>query len=64
MLTHEVALQRIADLHTECNHWMHKSRDWKLYAGRLENAGDTLATVTIRNGRSHEQWHKAKETKP
>ena len=27
---------------------------------RLEIAGDTLATVTIRNGRSHDQWHEAK----
>jgi hypothetical protein len=31
---------------------------------RLEEAGDTLATVTLRNGRSHDQWHAAKETKP
>lgn len=27
---------------------------------RLEIAGDTLATLTIRNGRSHDQWHEAK----
>jgi len=27
---------------------------------RLEIAGDTLATVTLRNGRSHDQWHEAK----
>ena len=31
---------------------------------RLEIAGDTLATVTLRNGRSHDQWHAAKEAKP
>jgi hypothetical protein len=34
------------------------------YANKLEIAGDTLATVTIRNGRSHDQWHDSKLGKP
>lgn len=41
-----------------------KLEAWEAYAGRLEVAGDTLATVTLRNGRSHDQRHEAKETKP
>jgi hypothetical protein len=39
-------------------------KELEAYAARLEIAGDTLATVTLRNGRSHDQWHEAKETKP
>ena len=27
---------------------------------RLQIAGNTLATATLRNGRSHDQWHEAK----
>lgn len=41
-----------------------KLEAWKAYAERLERAGDTLATVTLRNGNSHGQWHAAKESKP
>lgn len=57
---------------TEINDCLRNQRDqlrarveqWKAFAERLEIAGDTLATVTLRNGRSHDQWHAAKETKP
>jgi hypothetical protein len=64
MLAHEEALRRINELHSECDRYMSAATAWKMYADRLEIAGDTLATVTVRNGRSHEQWHAAKETKP
>jgi ElaB/YqjD/DUF883 family membrane-anchored ribosome-binding protein len=53
--------QKLVD---ELNKQDERAAAWKLYAERLEIAGDTLATVTLRNGRSHEQWHAAKETKP
>jgi hypothetical protein len=49
--------KKVSDSDTLCNRW-------RTYAEHLEYAGDTLATVTVRNGRSHDQWHKAKETKP
>ena len=31
---------------------------------RLEEAGDRLASVTLRNGASHDDWRQAKEAKP
>jgi predicted RNase H-like nuclease (RuvC/YqgF family) len=64
MLAHEEALRRIDELNSECDGYMSAATAWKMYSDRLEIAGDRLATVTLRNGRSHEQWHAAKETKP
>lgn len=34
------------------------------YVARLEESGDHLAEVTLRNGASHDRWLKAREGKP
>jgi len=48
----------------ERDNLLDRVKELKSYAERLEKSGDTLATVTLRNGRSHDQWHAAKETNP
>lgn len=61
---HIAAVRRLDEVCRDRDAWADGFRKWTAYAERLEKAGDTLATVTLRNGRSHEQWHAAKETKP
>jgi phosphoribosyl-ATP pyrophosphohydrolase len=63
--------ERVADRERERDHAsdvadavMRENKSLVERVKRLEEAGDTLAAVTIRNGRSHSKWHAAKETKP